>query len=69
MLDEQAVEGDIVAIDDQAVLVLVRVPARALAVIRAPEPEVVAHDIVAELIVTMQVASPATEPPTRQQMS
>ena len=68
VLDEQAVDGDVVAVDDQAGVVLVRGPARAPAVIGAPEPEVVAHHVVA-VDRDHAVRLPACAPPARQKRS
>src|SRR5262249_25588784 len=44
---EKSVDGDIVAVDDQAVTGGIDVPRRTLPVVGAPDPELVAHDVTA----------------------
>lgn len=47
MFDKQSVEGQIVPVHSQTGNAFIQVPAHAPAVVRAPKPEIVAHDIVA----------------------
>src|SRR5262249_45002669 len=47
MFDKQPIQGDVVAIDNQAVLVRIRSPTRAPPMIRAPQPEIISHHIAA----------------------
>ena len=46
VLDEEAVDGDVVAVDDEAVVAEVFVPADAVAVVGAPDPGVVDEGVV-----------------------
>ncbi len=46
VLDEEAVDGDVVAVDDEAVIAEVAGPADAVAVIGAPDPGVVDDGVV-----------------------
>ena len=46
VLVEQSVEGDVVAVDDQTVLGGVAIPRGACAVVGAPDPDLVCHDVV-----------------------
>ena len=47
MLDEEAIDGDVVAVDDEAIVADVLVPADAGAVVGAPDPGVIDDGVVA----------------------
>ena len=68
MLDEEAVGGDVVAVDDQAVVAEILVPADAGAVIGAPDPGVIDDGVVA-VDLEIDLARPTPAPPTRKKTS
>ena len=68
VLDEEAIGGDVVAVDDEAVVAEVLVPADAGAVIGAPDPGVV-DDGVVGVDARLTLALPTPAPPTRKKTS
>ena len=68
VLDEEAVGGDVVAVDDEAVVAEVAGPADAGAVIGAPDPGVV-DDGVVGVDSRFTLARPTPAPPTRKKTS
>ena len=68
MLDEEAVDGDVVAVDDEAVGAEVAGPADAGAVVGAPDPGVI-DDGVVGVDAEIDLARPTPAPPTRKKTS
>ena len=68
MLDEEAVGGDVVAIDDEAIVAEVAGPADAGAVIGAPDPGVVDDGVVA-VDAQVDLCPAYAAPPTRKKTS